>query len=145
MELLDSLVFFRGLERLMVVAGGIVSIVCGMFLFKWGVGGEAKLLVRHKETQAQWVNATPGGIVILFGIAVLVVNTVWGLKIDGKTMDEGEQALSIQYGKPDDSSVRFLKNFLQATRDDCTNKTCTEQREKAKIIFERIKKARKGE
>ena len=69
---LDALLFARGLERVVIAAGGITAIVLGALLFRWGVSGTASLKVQRDQLKVQLLNAAPGVFFSLFGAGVLV-------------------------------------------------------------------------
>jgi hypothetical protein len=75
-ELLEQGLWMRGLERLLVVAGGIAAIVIGALLYRWGVGGQASLSVEHDRLKMQLLNASPGLFFGLFGSAILIWSLV---------------------------------------------------------------------
>lgn len=75
MEGLDTLLLLRGMERIVIATGGIVALLLGALLFRWGVSGSASLKARREETELQLINASPGIFFALFGAVILV----WGL------------------------------------------------------------------
>ncbi len=71
-EVLENAVLFRGIERSLVVIGGIACIVVGAILYKWGVAGDASLKLEQDKLKFQLLNASPGLFFGLFGVAVLL-------------------------------------------------------------------------
>jgi hypothetical protein len=68
---------FRGCERLLVVCGGIASIILGGLLLKWGIFVPGNLCLsgdageRTGKFRITLQNATPGAVFALFGAIVL--------------------------------------------------------------------------
>jgi hypothetical protein len=71
-DALTTLIFFRGCERLLIVACALALLGMGVFLFKIGVSGAASLVARHDKFHFQLANASPGLFCFLFGAAVLI-------------------------------------------------------------------------
>jgi hypothetical protein len=62
----------RALERVLIVCGGILSLVLGYLLFVKGVSGEASLIAEFDRTKIQLINALPGIFFALFGAVILI-------------------------------------------------------------------------
>lgn len=71
MDVIQTLVMFRGIERLIILLGAISTIILGALVFRWGVSGKASLIAEAKEFKFQLVNASPGILLALFGTVVL--------------------------------------------------------------------------
>jgi hypothetical protein len=112
-ELLDSILLFRGIERMLVVLGGIASILVGAVLYKWGVAGEASLKLERDQVKFQLINASPGIFFALFGAAILVWSLVqpFSYKVaSGPASHTSERGdVEIVYAQ----SVERLEGFLQ--------------------------------
>ena len=116
----QTLVWLRGIERLLIVFGGFGFAVCGMMLFKWGVGGPAKLIVEAKDLKAQLVNASPGLFSMLFGAVLLGLGisnkagftTVPALSDTGQPQSGPRQFETFYYAGPEVDETRdFLARF----------------------------------
>ena len=111
MEGLDMLLFFRGLERLIISVGGLFAL-----LFRWGVSGAASLKAQHDKTKLQLLNAAPGAFFALFGCAVLI----WGLN---RPFDyqlpasanpvNGPGGMQVTYANEQADIDRLLENLLR--------------------------------
>jgi hypothetical protein len=89
---------FRGCERLLIVGGGIVSIIFGGLLLKWGVfvpsnfsveGGEGNKIGKFRMSLE---NATPGALFALFGAIVLAIGLFMPAK--SRTIQSSEGSTS---------------------------------------------------
>lgn len=70
----DTILIFRGVERLLATAGGILSLVCGVLLYKWGTSGTSQLVIEHKDSKFRLTNAGPGLLMGLFGMVVVTIS-----------------------------------------------------------------------
>lgn len=113
---IDTMIWFRGIERLFIVLGGLGFGWIGLLLFKWGVGGPSKLVVDHEKTKVQWVNAAPGSIAMLFGAVVLGIALTKTMFVsDERTVgplgQQGERKTVYQWSGEQDEVIRFLEKI----------------------------------
>jgi hypothetical protein len=117
-ELLEQGLWMRGLERLLVVAGGITAIVVGALLYRWGVGGQASLSVEHDRLKMQLLNASPGLFFGLFGSAILIWSLVSPLRYtspaDGSGAPATETGPQVVYGARADALQRLAEAAADA-------------------------------
>ena len=117
MESLDTLILIRGLERLLATGGGIVALILGALLFRWGVSGEASLVAQHDQTKLQLTNASPGILVALFGALLLGSSLFSPLRIDpaaAASVAQAAQSVRIAYSE-DESPLRAFLEQAMAT------------------------------
>lgn len=74
----------RGIERIIIQLGALLLILLGVLLFKWGISGNASLILEKKGFKFQLLNGTPGLFLALFGLVVLVTG------INGKLVVEND-------------------------------------------------------
>jgi hypothetical protein len=101
MQLTETLVWIRGCERLLTLAGAFLLIVFGIFLFKWGVSGAASLVAKSGTMSVQLLNASPGIVCFLFGTVLLIFNLSGKLTVT----TEGPQPNVVTNVKIGDESV----------------------------------------
>lgn len=77
----ESLAVFRGVERLLIEAGGITAIVLGTWLYLRGVAGPQAGETHGPGFAFKLRNAAPGSVLALFGMLVLVAGLTNPLKI----------------------------------------------------------------
>ena len=75
-------VLVRGIERTAIVFGGIVSIVLGTLLFKWGIRGKQSASGGLGDFKFHIGNAAPGTMLALFGMAILCMSLFMRIEID---------------------------------------------------------------
>lgn len=80
----QTLIYFRGIERLLIVSGAIACVVLGTLLFRWGIRGTTSFGAEGAGNKIQLSNAAPGTILALFGMIVMVVSIASPFKIDVK-------------------------------------------------------------
>lgn len=78
----QTLLLFRGVERLLVVMGAIACIVLGTLLFRWGVRGTSSVGAEAAGQKIQLTNAAPGTILALFGMVVMLTALISPTRID---------------------------------------------------------------
>jgi hypothetical protein len=78
-----SLIYiFRGSERLLIIIGGIVAMILGTILFRWGVTGQTDASVAGPSFNLSVKNAAPGTIFMLFGTAILIAGMISPVKLN---------------------------------------------------------------
>jgi hypothetical protein len=130
MEILDTLVFFRGLERILASVAGIVALVLAALLYRWGVSGEASLSLEQDKTKLQLANASPGILFALFGAVLLGWSLFKPLKIQQQELAPVAETakavevsatrtagLSIEYGDETDALRLFLEEAMGSDPD----------------------------
>ncbi len=80
----QTLLYFRGIERLLIVAGAIACVVLGTLLFRWGVRGASSVGAEGAGHKLQLTNAAPGTVLALFGMIVMLTGLLTPTKIDLK-------------------------------------------------------------
>jgi hypothetical protein len=120
-EIVENLVICRGVERLIILAGAIVCILCGMLLYKWGTSGVSQLVAESAKFRLRLTNAAPGLLMGLFGVAVLVFALLNSLSVELSESEKGhmkelmtsENELKFSYVGPGKRVTldRFLDRF----------------------------------
>lgn len=88
MDILEIASLFRGVERLLIVAGGIIALYLGYRLFVSGlVGGQTGELI-GKSLSVRLVRVGPGIFFALFGTCVLIVMTWQNIVTSTPKVDE---------------------------------------------------------
>jgi hypothetical protein len=132
--------WLRGTERLLVVFGGLGFVVCGMLLFKWGVGGPAKLIVEAKEFKAQLVNAAPGLVVLLFGAVMLGLGTLRSAEYKSEQTSTGQKtSVEWKYSREEiDETRKFLHQFSGNENEKLTEAEVKQFRERAGKLLAKL-------
>jgi hypothetical protein len=112
----EYLVILRGIERVLVVLGGMFALFCGMLLYKWGTSGVCQLQLDHDKTKFRLVNAGPGLVLGIFGMAILAYAVFNHLQLDlttsEKTALSHAASLKFSYAGVEDKSLdRVLRDF----------------------------------
>ncbi len=115
-NIFDYLLLIRGVERLFIVLGGMLSICCGMLLYKWGTSGVCQLKLDRGETKFRLVNAGPGLVLGLLGIAVFLYALFSRLEFSLTPVDVASlskvQSLTFSYDRVADKSLgKVLRDF----------------------------------
>lgn len=84
----QTLIYFRGFERLLIELGAIGCVVLGTLLFRWGVRGTSTVGAEGAGHKLQLTNAAPGTILALFGMIVMLTALISPTKIDLKVSAE---------------------------------------------------------
>jgi hypothetical protein len=84
MEAIETILMMRGIERLVISAGGVAALVMGTLLYRWGVQGRTDVNAEGGGYSFKMVNAAPGGLLGLFGMCILVVSLRSTVSIDSR-------------------------------------------------------------
>jgi hypothetical protein len=95
MEVIQTIFLFRGIERLLIQAGAITSIVLGVFLYKWGIQGSTELDGESVGFKFKLKNAAPGSVLALFGMAIMIAGISTQASVSQPVIDQ-----SLQPGAP---------------------------------------------
>jgi hypothetical protein len=119
MDELRFLTTLRLSERLLVDLGGIIAIVLGTLLFRWGVAGNASLVVNAQRTKLRLVNAAPGTLLALFGCALLSLSFVKPITYYS---GQGEKRVTYSGSVSEDVQSLLKRLMLVDTNDDTASK-----------------------
>lgn len=86
-EVLETVFFFRGMERLLIQVGGLMSIGLGVLLFRWGVQGATDVEGKGLGFDLKVKNAAPGTMLALFGMVILVAGIGQPATVDQQLID----------------------------------------------------------
>ena len=64
----ENIILIRGIERIIIQFGGLLLIFLGVLLFKWGVSGNASLILEKKGFKFQLLNGAPGLFLLCLGL-----------------------------------------------------------------------------
>ena len=115
---MEDQLLIRGIERIIIVIAGIVSLYLGYSLFIKGVSGEASLHVEHNKTKIQLLNAAPGLFFAALGCVILVYSilnniTYYSLNTGNNNKEISNRELIIGNQDFDNIYMLKLKNSLQ--------------------------------
>ena len=100
--MLEKLIVIRGIERIIIQCGGLLLVVLGILLFKWGITEKSSLTIKRKGFKFQLLNATPGVLLALFGTVVFIIGINGRLVIQGDLNSLKDfQSTSRQHQKKD--------------------------------------------
>ncbi|MCG3132451.1 MAG: hypothetical protein FLDDKLPJ_03301 [Phycisphaerae bacterium] len=125
---MENLILFRGIERLLIVLGGIFALASAAYMLRLRSTGKTSLIFEQKEGASlsiQLLNASPAIFLALFGAAILAHAHLTTLKLttDIGTLKQvaqldkqlgqtnGKHSISLEYGE----TVNALRNFLEIT------------------------------
>lgn len=91
MEVPKAPVLFRGVERLLIVLGAVLTIVLGYWLFRGAAESEATLLIESELLRVVLSGRAPGLFFMVSGVFVLVVAVFTRAKIARSQEGGGER------------------------------------------------------
>lgn len=73
MDMDQTLVMARVVERIIIELGAIAAMVMGVLLYRWGIKGRSDLSAEGEGFTFKMTNAAPGALLAFFGMAILIV------------------------------------------------------------------------
>jgi hypothetical protein len=92
---MEPLIRYRALERILIEVGAIVCVVLGALLYRTSMGGTSQVNAEGKGFKISLTNATPGSVLALFGMTVMVFGLIRPLKASQQEGDNGRDSSNV--------------------------------------------------
>ena len=101
----ENIILIRGIERIIIQFGGLLLIFLGVLLFKWGVSGNASLILEKKGFKFQLLNGAPGLFFALFGLVILFTGISGKLIIENDLNSLVKHQLALNQNQKEGSNI----------------------------------------
>ena len=113
MEIESVLALFRGMERLLIVFGAIISIILGWNLFKVRMISSQKAEFSAGDWSIKFISVGPGAFFVLFGAAILYFATTNSFSISSpqniESGEAGKAGYEVKYGSGSKNTDELFK------------------------------------
>lgn len=119
MDIFESIVVYRGIERILIVLFSGLSFVLGWHLFKVGILSEQKAEVKAGEIFIKLQKVGPGVFFALFGASVFIysLSSPFAYKESSTPSNDSDKPFSFTYLYQDQSKYLELSKSINTLKD----------------------------
>jgi len=148
-----DVIYYRGIERILSTLSGLVAIVLGGLLYKWGIFDKTEVNLQGGKLAPSVVlkNASPGVIFCLFGMVLLAYGIGTQAVIDedvkhvGQTLNEVSKPTGhvvITYSQQDKENLESFLDSFSKYRTAPPESEFKNLQDSAKRYLEQLRKAK---
>jgi len=120
MEIFDSILFYRGLERILIILFSGLSLILGWHLFKVGIHPEQHAEIKTGKTLIKLTKVGPGIFFALFGASVFIYSLASPIQYMSHNEDKEGHKVSVSYLTQDQRKYLELSKSINTLKDIST-------------------------